>query len=166
MKIVNKTHWDTRSLAAFFRKGLLSNGAWTNRTIEVVYGRRHSGIATVGGHWMRLRIPKKYVDTTILALVFEHELAHNLGVSHAEMDGDTRYCRVNEAGAPPAWSLGMSIAAKAAPPPVDHVAAREEKARKMLAAWERKLSLAKTKRGVWAKKVAYYDRKKAAGGVR
>jgi len=46
--------------------------------------------------------------------------------------------------------------------PVDFVAKREAKARRMLAKWERKLELAKGHLQKWRAKVRYYDRKKTA----
>ena len=91
MKIVNKTAYLTRDLQKFFGACIRHMGSSPNTQITVVYRRGGSdyvsGWATFNTFTMRLRLPKpgklRLID---LAFVLEHEVSHNLGVEHKDMD--------------------------------------------------------------------------------
>jgi hypothetical protein len=160
MKIINHTTYPTRELRKFLLAGHKAHGADTNKVITIKWSRHgmHWGCASYSGSSMMLTIPKGKLSMTEFALLFEHELAHNLGLRHGEMDEAVRYCQ----GKIPAWAVGFDLKERAEPERVDPVVARETHARKMLERWEKKLERAKRQRSKWAVKVRYYDRKSAA----
>ncbi|NIR14587.1 MAG: hypothetical protein GWN86_11860, partial [Desulfobacterales bacterium] len=169
----NKTDYCTKDLRRIFLRGIKEMGASPNRTIEVEYGRtpRHdstgqsSGMASIVGGWMVLRLPHPgKMDFKDFILTFEHELAHNLGVKHDEMEAGTYLCQ----GPLPKWAEGMTLGVKKPKPKPtmdDKVQKREEHVRRMVERWERKLKLAKTKLAHWKRKLKYYEGRKAAKGT-
>lgn len=170
MRISNKTHYRTRDLARFFRAGLHAMGASLKKRIEVRYSRRncHWGCATVGeefqGTYIMMTLPRDQakLDLKEFALTFEHEVAHNLGLNHGDMNPDTRFCR----GRLPRWAAGCVISVKPPAPKVDVVARRQEHARRMLDAWERRLRRTQKVVARWRRKVSYYNRRAAAKEAR
>jgi hypothetical protein len=108
------------------------------------------------------------LDVADLALVFEHELAHNAGLGHADMTDDVKWCR----GPVPTWASGFLPADFAPAPPkpkpsrAERLAAlkfdRECAAREKLERWERRLKLARTKVAKYRLAVRGYERRKVA----
>lgn len=93
MKIINKTNYDTKVLRKIFSVALRLNeeseGKYLKKQREeilVTYSiKKHkypSGLATINGSWMKIKIPKDYKDVKIVAWIFEHELYHNRGYRH------------------------------------------------------------------------------------
>lgn len=163
MKISNGTTYRTDDLRAFLIAAHNSTGtpmpAWKRCVVKWSRHNVHWGCARYDNSRMLLTIPKGALSVNELAFVVEHELAHNRGIHHADMDRRImRYVRGEYQA--PAWA-SMPLREKDAPEPVNHVEKRALKAQAMLDKWERKLALAKTKRSQWARKVAYYERKAA-----
>ncbi len=172
MKVVNKTGYDTGALRKFFRAGLKDIGAELDKKITVVYshGTRHGGWAyypcgdQLQGRTIRLTIPKDpaNLDLKELALTFEHEAYHTLGLRHADMDEETKLCK----GPKPAWAEGLEIpfhALEVAPlsgpvPKEERIARREAHARKLAERWARRLKTAQKQLKKWEAKVRYYER--------
>lgn len=169
MRIQNNTKYSTADLRKFFNAGLTHMGADRDKWISVFYSKsRHvHGRACIGGSfgagtWIEMWLPRgpHPLDLTSVARVFEHEVAHSLGVRHEDMDVDVRVCRQSVM-----WHEGLTIGVvEATKTKVDHVARREAHARRMLERWERKLKLAKTRFSKWSTKVRYYERRAAAAG--
>lgn len=98
------------------------------------------------------------------ARVFEHEVLHSKGVGHREMTPSQMNCDQPL----PKWAEGLVIRLKE--PKVkrsaaEKVAEREEHAREMLAAYERKQKRVATLLRKWRAKVRYYERRAAAKRV-
>lgn len=164
-RVTNKTQYHTADLRRFFRAGLRAMGAEDDKRILVAYSKRsiHWGCAYIGrgdrqGRGITMTIPKGKLDLLQLAQVFEHEVSHSLGLHHKDMAPDVADCKTN-----PTWHLGIEIRySEPVNVKVDHVAKREEQARKMLDKWERRLRATQNRVKKWRAKVRYYDRKKAA----
>lgn len=187
MKLVNETMFSSEDLRAFFTAGLKAGGAELDKTIMVSYSRRDRvhGRAQIGrdgaqGRWIKMWIPKGAGQAAMfdelkrsLAFVFEHEVAHSLGVEHADMDEAVRRCHGNiplEAFAKlamPGWSVALSI--RVLPPKTvkltaaERASMRADHARRMMEKWERKLKLAAGKVKKYRRTVRYYEKKGAAG---
>lgn len=168
MKVANETQYSTQDLRKFFLQGLKAMGAETNKVIRVVYSKRgaHWGYASYGdscfqGRSILMSVPKGKLDLLDFARVFEHEVSHNLGLRHKEMSEEVRRC-VQEV----TWHEGLQVRweERAPKPKLDHVARREEKARRMAVKWERKLGIARRMYRKWSAKVRYYERRKTAAG--
>lgn len=92
MKIINKTHWQTRQLKAIIvRVANTELKGYEKRKkrliIEITYSRKggHHGCAYVGGTHAYLRIPKAEVDKPQFAWLVAHELSHIRGQHHKTM---------------------------------------------------------------------------------
>jgi hypothetical protein len=170
VKLRNTTRYRTDTLRRFLRAGIVANGldpkGYGIRVIPA-RGRRHCGLAYLDASWVRLSIPTGALDVGVLARVFEHELAHNRGVRHEDMDPDTLACR----GPCPDWAVSFTPAdfEVAEPPKVPRaermtalVLKREEHARRMLEAWERKAKRAVKSAAKWRGVVRGYERRAAA----
>lgn len=170
MKVENKTAYRTEDLRRFFGACVRHMGASPQTRIKVVYRRESqklcSGWATLGGTRIHLRLPRPGNLSLIdLAYVLEHEVSHNLGVEHKDMDRECYNCHPSSTDQLPTWAAGLAIAVnepKPKPTMDDRIARRAEKARRMLERWERKLKLSKTMRRKWATKVSYYEKKAAS----
>lgn len=164
MKLINRTKYRSDDLRKLISAAHFRMHAPVGKTVEVRQGRsRHHGRAALSGGWMMISLPPPgHANVTEVARVLEHEIAHNLGVTHEEMDEAVKYCTQEVP-----WANGLELRAKtvkAAPTMEERIAARADKARAMLARWDRKVRLAKTMRAKWQVKVRYYERKAAAGG--
>jgi hypothetical protein len=196
MKLVNLTKWNTKDLRLFFAAGLKAKGARPDKVIRVVYGKfdAHGGHASlgVGGYMgearritMTLPGPKQVekcqqegkapLDFLKLAQVFEHEVDHNFGLNHRDMQ-DWWTLK-------PTWQVGLEIRwMRVEPAPLSDeeraqrkavgrtkaieaqrklAAKREQRAREALDRAETRLKWAKTLAKKWRQKVSYYDRKAA-----
>jgi hypothetical protein len=160
VRVINYSQFDTRALRRFFHAGLKAMGAETNKIIYVYNeGRRQYSRARLGKWgqerliWMVIHPDRNW---TQFALVFEHEVAHNLGVRHREMDRET----YGSSGVTPDWAKPhIPIPVKQAKPKRDIVVVREAHARKMLERAGKRLKIAKTVYRRWARKVKYYERR-------
>jgi hypothetical protein len=177
MKLINRTRYSKADLRRFFAAGIKAMGASTDKCIMVFYrGKRKRSraeypFADGEGYHVWMVLPRENADGSLpqselprLACVFEHEIAHTLGVRHAEMDYESKYAT----GDLPTWAQGLTIAAKpspAAPTPTDRARAREAHARKMLERAQHRLKISQACVQRWRRKVSYYDRKTAASQV-
>jgi hypothetical protein len=112
MRIINKTHYDTRTLRSIFcavHSDMATKlDTWQHLYVTVVYSRRvarhtwneddrkidkhyesggptnMSGHASYNGYRMKLCIPRTQVNTLWLAKLFHHEILHNYGKRHRE----------------------------------------------------------------------------------
>lgn len=163
MRIVNETKYRTEDIKRFLVLAHEAMGAPRDKKVRIVYSHcsQHWGCASYGGRWMKLTLPgdPAKVNGLEFARVIEHEIAHNLGIRHPEMDTLTRYCKQSVP-----WAEGLALRVKEETPraSVDHVARREAHARRMQERWQRRLDAAKRHHQKWTRKVRYYDRKTAA----
>lgn len=190
MKVVNKTHYETRDLGKIIRRACKAVGCkGKNLTVTVVYAQRHgyvTGRAQLGkviagklyeGYWMRLRLPFEPAKLRLadLCWVAMHEAQHLIGIRHPDMTTAMRECHTQPL---PKWAEGMEVRVK--PQPVTEPVSpeerqnrareavqkaadkREARARTNLDKWVKAEKHAAVMRKKWAKKVAYYDRKAAA----
>lgn len=166
MKIVNKTKYRTADLRAWLVAAHKAMEApHEQKTVEIVYGHAggHWGRGAYSGYYMKLTLPgdPSKIRYEYLAHVTEHEIGHNLGLKHGDMDEDL----MRGLGRAPSWEVGLQLRlreSKGAMTVDERVAKRADHARKMLDRWDRKIKLAKTMRSKWASKVRYYDKKNAA----
>jgi len=94
MKVINRTHYDTRKLRKIFcevhnrtakYEGKLPT--WQDLKVEVVYGN-YTGDAWLKGEprpEIEVRIPKNDASCRWLAMLFDHELLHTYGYDHDRM---------------------------------------------------------------------------------
>ena len=101
MKIINKTHWETRPIWKLLTEALKRNekieGRFMHRKyleVEIVYSKKKNwgqpeqhftGHATYNGSTMTIRVPREKIDTRVFARVFDHELYHNRGFKHNKL---------------------------------------------------------------------------------
>jgi len=173
MRIKNETNYQTNDLLKFISAGIRAMGCEKNKIVRVAssHQRKHWGCAPYGyktpsGGWsegsrLMFSLPSpKDLNLAEFARVVEHEIAHNMGLRHGEMDDNTRYCN----GPMPEWAKGLQIRVKEknrkAKRPIVEV--NEERARAALEKWENRLKQAQRFARKWRKRVRYYDRKKAA----
>jgi hypothetical protein len=182
VKLVNHTAFSSEDLRAFFTAGLKHAGAELDKTITValsrrgrVHGRAQIGRGEVQGWWIRMWLPADVGQRTkSLAFVFEHEVAHSLGVRHEDMDPAVRWCHGNvtredfDTLPMPEWAVGFTI--RLCPPKTtatltaqERASMRADHARRMMEKWERKLKLATNKVRKYRRTVRYYEKKGAAG---
>lgn len=178
MKIINRTHWQTRDLKAILVRVAddeLDRVQFKERRrklhVVIKYSRRgsrHSGCATIGGAWCWLNIPREEVDPHSFAILCAHELAHNRGLDHDRMRGCARYHWQagwrTDADYPWAWARAMPVRRKEVreKPVVPLLDRRYAHAQSMLARWERKAKACATHLRKWKIKVRRYERRKAA----
>jgi hypothetical protein len=167
----NKTHWRDDHLRAFILRGARLIFAPSDHAViecRVVYTRQHhwcTGVATIGGRCMTIRVPKLQVDKTDLAHVVVHELGHNRGLRHNEMRcGGAKWYRVGNWRERYAWGEELPLEVK--PPVVKPsrrpVAEKLEHAQRGLDRWVRKQKLATTKVRAWKRQVRYYEKRLVA----
>ena len=175
MKITNKTRYETADLRRVFAAGLKHIGVDSKPyIISVVYARQKryiTGWGIYNGPRIHIRLPKPVqLDENTqqvgflfgeLANVFEHEVAHNRGIEHKDMDRDCYSCHSADV---PVWARGMSVTIKpmkTKPTKGDRAAGREAHAIKMWETWKKRAETAKRRATKWERKVNYYERKKA-----
>ncbi|MBK6942487.1 MAG: hypothetical protein IPH13_20115 [Planctomycetes bacterium] len=185
LKIKNATKYRTADLRRFFEAGLRAYGAQRDRTIEVEYSRRAgyvSGCASIGGTWIKLRLPRQHVQGSGLvpydtiperqmrhvAFVFAHELQHNLGHRHSggsAHGGTLTHGEYDDVGS---WWVDLTIRQTPPKPTVPRevctqrlVEKRERRAREALDRALSDLKRVQNRVRKWQRKVAYYDRKLA-----
>lgn len=102
MKITNSTRFETRrirsivcAVAARLARSEGKLAAWRHMRVAITYTRQFrgpSGLAAIGGAWIRLRIPSTGCNVAQFAAVVEHELLHSYGHKH-----DAIGCRITPA---------------------------------------------------------------------
>jgi hypothetical protein len=174
MKIVNNTHYDTRSIMKLVYRVAqdeLNPGGLDNGRITINY-RRNGGL----GGWcyygtiqnpnvrMRLNLPRTNVDPVALALVIAHELGHAKGLKHRDMNA-VRYNWGEGWRERYAYAKDYPIGVKAAKPEptkdeklTARRAARLTKAQKMVEKWESKVKRANTTLKKWRVKLKAAER--------
>lgn len=176
MKIGNKTDYSTRHLRKIFLACEKNEG--TNpkhREVKVIYTR---GGATSGYAWynsnsvvIKLPRPKKRYNNLAsihrVAKVYIHEVGHNSNLRHKEM---IRWWDIEidflEEGRVEFKSVTLKPKKEAVKKiKKSTVVKNEEKVRKKLTEWEKKLSRSKTFVKKYQKKVKYYDKKKEMATV-
>ena len=120
LTVRNFTGYVTEDLERFFARGLQALGATGDKIIKVISTKTDDGrgIAFVGrcayprergrceGKSMVLMLPHpRQLTLRRLARLFEHELKHNLGLSHEQMNEDEYWSR----GQLPQWARGCII---------------------------------------------------------
>lgn len=192
LKIVNRTHYSWQSLRAFLSAAILADGDPERAyTVTVTSIRRRGGWWTSGYAYyhsgtVRLRLPTRDASGNLLAVLPErslrdaavttvHELMHCRGLRHRDMPAGMKRCGGSDYPTP--WLHdGLQIvagktqpaehAAAAGQTPEDRRAAllrrREEKAAAMLARWQRRLRLARTKVRRYSLSVRRYERRRQA----
>jgi hypothetical protein len=176
VKIVNKTDYSTRHLRKIFLACEKNEGTdYKSREVKVIYtrGGATSGYAWYNSNSVVMKLPKPKMQYNNLASihrvarVYIHEVGHNLNLRHKEMmrwwdieidfleEGRVEFKLVT-------LKPVISKPKKEAVKKIKKSAAEknEEKARKKLAEWEKKLSRSKTFVKKYQKKVKYYDKKK------
>jgi len=169
MKLENKTKYRADDLRRFFMAGIKAAGA--EGVTQIVTAKptkkHHSGLAACPGRWIRIWLPPPgKLNLATLARVFEHEVTHNLGVHHGDMDPSTKHCASLTGGELPEWAKGLEIRLDETPPPItmgERIAGRADHALKMMERWIRKRDTAIRQTKKWTKKVVYYDRKRKEG---
>lgn len=167
VRIDNQTTIPTRVLRRFFVAGIRAAGLNPDGYyVKVVWAkRRHSGCAYYDSRWVTMRAPSKVerFDVASFARVFDHELAHNRGVRHDEMDPATLWC----SGPCPEWAADFKAddffpPAKPKAPRAERLAAlvdaRAERAEAAAVRWERKARAAAKLAKKWRAKVRYYTK--------
>lgn len=171
--LVNETRYASRDLRSFFLAGMRAMGVKTSKHVRVSYSHKSMqwGCASLGtirlltttekymrleGQYVHMTLPPPdRLDLRDFARTFEHELLHNLGVSHGDMTEAQRYCR----GDLPAWAQERTLRETAPKPTVSAVVLRETRARAHLAKHETALAREQKLVRKWREKVAYYDRR-------
>jgi hypothetical protein len=165
MKITNETNYSTRHLRKIFLACEKNEGTDPkHRNVKVIYGRKCGtrGYAWYNSNSVVMKLPKsKEVDKVgwihakihEVAQVYIHEVGHNFNLRHSEMmdwwDIPVDFIEDGKVDLKVACSPKISAAEK-----------NEEKARKKLAEWEKKMNKAKTFVKKYRQKVKYYDKKK------
>lgn len=127
-----------------------------HRNVKVIYGRRGvSGYAWYNSNSVVIKLLKngsEQVNIHRVAQVYIHEVGHNLNLRHADMvkswDIDVGFLEEGK------------VEVKTQKPKTSAADKNEEKARKKLAEWEKKMSRAKNLVKKYQKKIKYYDKKK------
>lgn len=103
----NWSSYDTSDLLQFFERGLRGLKARGHKNIMVVPSPiRSRGCATVGGHQIVIAIASpSHFSLRRLARLFEHEVTHNKGLDHEEMDEDVLW----SLGPIPSWAQGTVL---------------------------------------------------------
>ena len=170
MKVINETNYSTRDLRKLFLAGLKHEGMDSKYYKIVVKYRRENGAYGYGSYnreWIQINLPK--IQTNFpknshnglvkqVARTFIHEICHNRGLKHKEMDYDA---------IDTSWSDGYVLRLKEEKPveEKDLQIERFEHAKKMLNKHESRLKRQKHIVNKWKQKVKYYEKaieKKAA----
>lgn len=164
MKIINRTHFQTRDLRRIFTRCadlVLKEEKKRHVCVTVVYARQSrgaSGCAIIGGYHATVRINKHDPKPATVAAVTVHEFRHLNGWSHKEMCGtykgeDARYV----------WANDLGIRVREPKPkrrPTDDI--KLAHAQVMYVRACSRVRRAQTIQKTWLRKVRYYSRKMAA----
>lgn len=176
MKINNKTNLNTKQLGAFIRRVAeheqLSSNEIDKFNVEITYRRQSSrfGRDQTGGYaWLKtwtfcLKVPKDIMpNKPALAKTIAHELAHCQGVHHGAAMNNPQYGWAEGWQEYWKWAEELSLSfngdgEKQKPSRNILVLKKLEHCQAVVAEWERKARLAKTKQRKWQQKVKYYER--------
>ena len=92
-KIINKTQWNTKQIKSLIANCLKYRG-WDNdrqHTTKIIYQKSSSfseigGWAYVNGNYITMQVSRSEFNAEKFCQVFLHELDHNLGLRHREMN--------------------------------------------------------------------------------
>lgn len=168
MQITNKTKWNNEDLRKILIAGIKANGMTIEDYIVNVRTFRGRGRNGFGWYYMKrfaICLPKAELypigmdeeRLRELARVINHEIAHNRGLKHSEMDLSS-FSGMEATQ----WIVGLQLHPSQAKPKVNHAERREKHSRKMLEQAERKLKTARRAHSRWAAKVRYYEQKRKA----
>ena len=166
MEVINKTNYNTRDLRKLFLAGLKREGM-DPLYYKIVVKYKRGGVFGYGSYdrkWIQINLPKEPHDGLVkqVARTFVHEICHNRGLEHKEMDYEA-------IGA--SWSDGYVLRLKEEKPKKkkDLQMERFEHAKKMFDKHESKFQRQKKIVNKWKQKVKYYTKaidKKAASRER
>lgn len=177
MKILNKTHWQTKPLARIARRVLTlecagrPERAQKQRALRLTIGYNRgngryfksphsSGHAWLGGRDLTVNVPSHRVDPVDFAFVVGHELGHVWGLTHDQMKA-FHYERGAPASARYAWAKTIAIGPRATKQAAATVDMKLQHARRMLKAAETRAKRAATIVTKWRQKTRYYERRSA-----
>ena len=90
MQVINHTDYETKELKAIFVRACKEEGIDTDRRVEVITSKKRylHGKASLHVNWIDIYLPKdrSKFSRKELAQAFVHELGHNQGLTHDEMD--------------------------------------------------------------------------------
>jgi len=173
LTIVNRTHWNTEHLRAFVvaARSEVFGEHIQGKKLKVTFitSRRQgvSGLASVGGGWSRIRIPKQNIDKRSLAQILKHELSHNAGACGERWMRRSKNLgfRHPEWRETVEWADGMPLDLKPAEPKLSKV----EKLERLLAhaeagerAWRTRAKRAATGLRAWSQRVKRIQKRMAA----
>ncbi len=172
MRIKNSTNWCTADFKRILQRVAAEELEPPHRKrlrveIHQMRGRQNPhgwcrGFAYIRGYWMKLTVPKEYVDPVDFAFVAAHEMAHCRGLDHPNMR-HPRYRRMGDQYRTIyGWAGEMTIMAKAARPAptvYDKLTNALAHAQRMLERHARRMRLQLTVTKRWQRRVAYYQRR-------
>jgi len=167
VKIINKTHFETRDLRAIFQKAAeieLEPEHRKRLKVYVVYSRGGgmSGCAYIKSNWSKVRIAKhETVNPRNLAYLAAHEFAHCRGMRHRQMPSYLRHWSGSHERY--AWAEGMQVRIRPKKKRLTFRALDTDTkiihARRMHARALTRLKRAQTIEKKWRVKVKYYEKK-------
>jgi len=171
MKIKNETKWDTRDLRKLF-KMVAKHEGYEPHTIEVTPRGRGGGRGGLGYGWIRISIPHKYYmqgsdgrwekmelqelsgeKIKRIAKVLIHEIGHNRGLNHREMDS---FSNIDVSFIPDDFVIRRKREKKK--PKVDIKQKRYQHVLELIKKNERKLKATKTRLKKLYQKKKYYEK--------
>lgn len=157
----NETDWNTRQLrklCLIVLRKVGINPKWT--TLIVEYDRRNDyhGLASLGGCWIKMIVPKPQAqfNVEIFTKILEHEAEHNLGLKHKDM----MHWSMKEVN----YTKEFEVIAKVKKPKIDTnlKEIRHQKAKAKIKELMTKLKRTQTLLKKWQRKVKYYEKGKVA----
>jgi len=180
MRVINKTSWSTKDLKRVF-KLVCKEETFTPKIVEVVYSGKegyYSGLGQYDYGWIRLRVPNskkvagsngkvsyeplKELNTNVIAYIFAHEIQHNIGLHHREMNSKRFWNQEEEQKLIIPYVKGLTIKRKEVKPKTkkDIKQLRYEHAIIMLRKYELKIKRIGNLIKKWQRKVNYYKKLK------
>ena len=174
MKIINETHWTTRNLKTMIsrvcQEELLDAQYIKRLQVHVKYGKRKfngyddypSGRAPYNASHITLFLPKDKIYNPALALVIAHEMAHNHGVRHRNLNNVPRYDWVKGWEEQYAWAKAYTIEKYPVPTtvlvtPLTKAQDKLASAQVLLKTWEAKKKAAINKVQKYKDSCKYYE---------
>jgi hypothetical protein len=164
MRIINKTKYRTDDLKLWlYAAHKAMEAPHAQKTITITYSHKSMtwGCASYSGFRMMLTLPgdPSKIKHGDFAHLIEHEIGHNLGIKHGEMDQEMLY----GTGREPSWEVPLPtprlIEVKKITPQ-NRSDAKHLHSSKMVVLWEKKLKTATRQLRKWTAKLRYYEGKK------